>query len=274
MIQYIDSHAHLTMLDFQTDTYIRLMNDWANQGLVSILDVGTTAGDLQDRIALWEHCRTNTGAQTNLPRLYFSAGIWPSAEAIGNWKKHIDELEAHIKNVPRDTLVAIGECGLDRHWNRPESGSDLRCERELFTAQLDLARRYGLPVIVHSRDAAGETLEVLQDFPEVRGVVHCFSYGPQEITSFLECGWYISFAGNLTYKNAQELREALQATDITRLLLETDSPYLAPVPHRGKAANPSMVQYQYELAAHIKNIPLEDLARQVALNFSKLFIQP
>ncbi|WP_304223755.1 TatD family hydrolase [Gracilinema caldarium] len=274
MIQYIDSHAHLTMLDFQTDTFIRLMNDWANQGLVSILDVGITAKDVQHRIALLEHCRAKSGSQTNLPRIYFSAGIWPSEEAIGDWKKHIDELEIQIKNVPRDTLVAIGECGLDRHWNHPERGSDLRCERELFAAQLDLACRYGLPVIVHSRDAAQETMEVLQDFPEVRGVIHCFSYGPQEITSFLEQGWYISFAGNVTYKNAQELREALQAADITQILLETDSPYLAPVPHRGKKANPSMVQYQYELASRIKNIPLEDLARQVARNFSTLFIQP
>lgn len=273
MIPLIDSHAHLSMLDTGEQDLTSYLEEWYTAGLTTILDVGTRADDLQDRISLIQTGIHREGDERRRPQILFSAGIWPSEEAIKHRTLHIDELEGHIRRASGASLAAIGECGLDRHWNKVETGADLAGERELLEAQLDLAQRYKVPVIIHSRDAARETLEILKKFPRVRGVIHCFSYGYDEMKAFQDLGWYISFAGNVTYKSSQALREALKEVDIRRLLLETDSPYLAPLPHRGKAANPSMVRYQYEWAARIRNMPAEDLARQIARNFSELFIQ-
>jgi TatD DNase family protein len=272
----IDSHAHLSMLAEDEEALSNQIDEWISAGLTAILDVGTRSDDLEPRIGLVQKClcRRRDGENTTgdlMPTIRFSAGIWPSEEAIQNRQQHIDELEAQILKVPRNLLAAIGECGLDRHWNSSEQPALVRGEQELFEAQLDLARRYSLPVIVHSREAARETLEIIRAFPSVCGVIHCFSYGPEELLAFQDLGWYISFAGNLTYKNAQSLRDALGVVSMERLLLETDSPYLAPVPHRGKAANPAMVRYQYEGASQIKHLPVETIARQVFINFNTLF---
>lgn len=270
MIHLIDSHAHLSMLSTKPGAIQEYVDEWTSTGLTAIVDVGTKAGDLAGRIS----GSSSTFGTRSVPKIMFSAGIWPSDEAIRNRRDYIDELETQLQHTPRERLAAIGECGIDRYWNRPDLGSDRAGERELLAAQLELARRYSLPVLIHSRDGAQETLEVLKDFPSVCGVIHCFSYGRVELKAFLDLGWYVSFAGNVTYKNAHNLREALEAAPLDRILFETDSPYLAPVPHRGKPANPAMVYYQYELACHIKNLPLEYLARQVECNFTKLFIQP
>jgi TatD DNase family protein len=159
---------------------------------------------------------------------------------------------------------------LDRFHNRGDAGLG-RAETELFELQLQLALELDLPVIVHSRDAAQETLEVLQRYPSVRGVIHCFSYGKDESRLFLDSGWYLSFAGNVTYKNAENLREALRFVSEDRLLLETDSPYLSPVPHRGKSATPQMVEVTYRFAAELRGLPVERLAESVRINGSKLF---
>lgn len=267
MIPLIDSHAHLVMLKGEAGALETYIDEWISAGLTCIVDVGTKADDLEERIS----SISKTSGRPTGPKVLYATGIWPSEEAIQNRHTYIDELTAQIQRAPRELLAAIGECGLDRYWNRPEQGADIGGEQELLAAQLELAQRYSLPVIIHSRDAAQETLDMLKAFPKVRGVIHCFSYGKAEMQAFLELGWYISFAGNVTYKNAHELREALKAVPLDRFLLETDSPYLAPVPHRGKAANPSMVFHQYELAARLKNLPLDQLALQVESNFKKVF---
>jgi TatD DNase family protein len=169
----------------------------------------------------------------------------------------------------------VGECGLDRHWNTAEAGADpaagWRGEGELLDLQLDLAERLGLPVIIHSREAAAETAAILARRPAFRGVIHCFSYGVSEARTFLNMGCYISFAGNLTYKNAPEIREALKYVPPDRLLLETDSPYLAPVPHRGKPGEPGMVAETYTLAAELRKADPDELLERVGGNVRELF---
>jgi TatD DNase family protein len=136
---------------------------------------------------------------------------------------------------------------------------------------LDLAGRLKLPIIIHSRDAPEETAAILARHPEVPGVIHCFSYGKDEARKFLDLVYYISFAGNVTYKNAPKLREALLFVPQDRLLLETDSPFLAPVPHRGKPANPGMVVENYILAAELCGIGLIALGERIAENAESLF---
>ena len=250
---FIDTHAHLSIIKQNWKDIL------TNPEFGGIIDIGTDANDLKPRI----------DALSNFEKVAFSAGIWASAEAIAKRKDNIIILEKNIEKAPKNRLVAIGECGIDRHHNR--SNADLKGERELFELQLDLAKRLKLPIIVHSREAFQETLEIISNYPEIQGVIHCFSYGQSEARAFLNLGYYISFAGVLTYKNAEALRTACAFTPLDRILLETDSPYLAPVPFRGKPAQPSMVVETYKRACELLKINLEDLKNRIAENTSCLF---
>ncbi|MEJ5189245.1 MAG: TatD family hydrolase [Breznakiellaceae bacterium] len=284
MVNFYDTHAHLYALKTKhPDLYEALVkpsSDAAPEGRASpenpfpsfIIDVGTDPGDLLPR---WEAFAAD-------PQVYLSAGIWPGEQAIRTWSQQVEHLKQDIDRVlyspgsvgthqefPKPRLIAIGECGLDRHWNRdPQIWKQ---EHQLFEAQLYLAREYNVPVIVHSRDAARETAEILRSVPGVRGVIHCFSYGKEELSSFLDLGFFVSFAGNLTYKKRGPLQEALAACPLNRLLLETDSPYLAPHPYRGKACHPGMIHATYEEAALIHGMATEELAAQIRNNIQTLF---
>jgi TatD DNase family protein len=253
----IDTHAHLFYLAERGFDVAALLTGLFAEGFAGILDIGTDAGDLSGRVA----------AFSRFAQVRFAAGNWPYTEAIEQRHEKIARLEQEIGSFPAGRVAAVGECGFDRK-ETPEYSA---AERELLELQLDLARRTGLPVIIHSREAYRETLETLTAFPDVRGVIHCFTYGPQEAAAFLDLGYFISFAGNLTYKNAATIREALKVVPDDRLLLETDCPFLAPVPNRGKACEPGMVGFTYALAAEIRNTPLDALKVIAARNARSLF---
>jgi TatD DNase family protein len=257
----IDTHAHLSLLSGRGIPAEARLTELCATGFGGIIDVGTEADDLRGRI----------GAFARFEKVRFSAGIWPSPEAISGRNGRVRVLAGEIAAAPPGLIVAVGECGLDRHWTTVESGVDLAAEGELLEMQLDLARHLNLPIIIHSRDAATETAGILAAYPGVRGVIHCFSYGIPEAKRFLDLGYHISFAGNATYKNAISIREALGFVPSDRLLLETDSPYLAPVPYRGKSAEPGMVTETYALAAELRAVPLESLKEQIASNVRELF---
>jgi TatD DNase family protein len=271
----IDTHAHLSMLDeFNARFNARkegapafvgaaaLTQGLFDAGFGGIIDIGTQAGDLPGRIA----------AFSRFERVRFTAGLWPDPENIARRRELVPRLEREIAAAPPGLVVAVGECGLDHHQELPAGEDpDLAGEGELLEMLLDLAERRGLPIIIHSRDAAEETAAVLAGFPGVRGVIHCFSYGPAEARTFLDLGYYLSFAGNLTYKNARNLREALCYAPLDRLLMETDAPFLAPVPHRGKPSDPGMVAENYALAAELRGLSLHSLAAAIGGNVRRLF---
>jgi len=273
MHTYVDTHAHLSSLSRPgqggppgpgpESILGELFTDGAADGAAfgAIIDVGTEAGDLASRLERF-------GAW---PRVWFSAGIWPSAEAIAHRTDRLARLRAEIEGADTSRLAAIGECGLDRHWNRADNDADLAGEAELFDLQLRLALRHGLPVIVHSREAPEETAQRIAAVPGTRGVIHCFSYTRAEAFRFLDLGLYLSFAGTITYKNSGDLREALRAVPAERLLLETDAPYLAPVPFRGRPAEPGMIVHTYAAAAELRGASVPDLAALVARNAAELF---
>ena len=257
----IDTHAHLSMLLDRGISPEKRLEELFSQGFGGIIDIGTAAHDLAGRV----------DAFARFGRIRFAAGIWPYPEAIAGRRELTAVLEQQIRAAPPGRLAAVGECGLDRHWNTPEAGADITGERELFEAQLDLAKQHRLPIIVHSRDAAGETVEILSRYPELRGVIHCFSYGVPQAKAFLDLGYYLSFAGTLTYKNAEPLRDALRFVPADRLLLETDAPFLAPAPYRGNPAEPGMVGETYCRAAELRGISLENLKALAAKNVLYLF---
>lgn len=268
MVPLIDTHAHLSMLPEKSIDVHETLAALAAAGFGGVVDVGTRSGDLEGRLA-------DFGAY---PWISFSAGIWPSREAIAAVEEEVADLGLSIAAVKASSsgkrLVAVGECGIDRHWNRREEGADLEGERKLLALQAALALELDLPIIVHSREAAEETAEILSGFPGLRGVIHCFSYGPEEARRFLDLGFYLSFSGTVTYKKAEELRNAARIVPSDRLLAETDSPYLAPVPFRGKSADPSMVAHTYLALSMAREETPEATAGLIVENARTLFRLP
>jgi TatD DNase family protein len=269
----IDTHAHLALLEKRGLDPHKTLEEAFAAGLAGLIDISLEPGDLPGRVR--EFSRHS--------RVRFASGLWPHAASIAGRRELVPALEREIRSVlsgggPAGSPVAgeplvcaLGEFGLDHHYDGGDGGPDLAGERELMEAQLDLAEKLGLPVIIHSRDAPGETAEILAAHGGARGVVHCFSYGPEEARTFLDLGYFISFAGNLTYKNAPNIREACRIVPPDRLLLETDCPYLAPAPFRGKPAHPGMVAENYKLAAELRGEPPEEMGARIAKNVEALF---
>lgn len=301
---FSDTHFHFTIL--REDEHISrnsILTKMAQNGCAFALDVGVKADDFFPRVRLFEEelSKIEHPLRKKIADfIFFSAGIWPDAESIKNRAETISVLEKTISaakshsqksdsaqkaegEFPLDNkLVALGECGLDHHWNaaspdaRSEAdfGNDLLFgERELFEAQLSLAKQFSLPVIVHSRDAAAQTLECVKRSQFYNGIVHCFSYGLEEARAFLDLGWHISFSGSVTYakKSAlKQMRELIRFVPDERILVETDAPYLAPVPMRGKANNPTFIEHTYKYIAEIRNVEVERLCELVERNVFQL----
>jgi TatD DNase family protein len=278
---YTDTHAHLSRLS--DEVLAAIFSGHSNVG--AILDIGGDADDMAARIKKIAPYYKGTGLEgqvsaSRLPKLRFAAGIWPSHEAAVRRAELLPRLKAEIGAAnPRDgsdgggsfaaQVTAIGECGLDRH-GEEGAKKDAAAERELFEGQIDLARALNLPVIVHSRDAPNETIAILKNAGWNKGIIHCYSYSPAEAEVFLALGFHISFAGNITYKKTERLREALKMVSDDRLLLETDSPFLSPQKFRGHDNNPAQIFETYALAAELRGTSPEALAALVARNASQL----
>jgi TatD DNase family protein len=287
---FSDTHFHLQHL---ADGHIDLTQTFlalAARNCAFALDIGTKSDDLPRRISLAEQVfreiEDSQTAEKCRRMLHFSGGIWPAKEAILDRNAQVAALQSHLTVAlsVRRPLCALGECGLDHHWNpagvdlRSEDDFDsaiLRGEAELFEMQLDLARTLELPVIVHSRDAFEGTLGCIKNIGWHRGVIHCFSYGIEEARSFLDLGWRISFSGSITYTKKtrlDDMKRLLAFIPQDRLLLETDAPYLAPVPFRGQVNTPILVEQVYRFAAELLNLEIEALSALIDRNARELFL--
>ena len=297
---YSDTHFHFehTTIRDNKDNLIngsQVLEEMAKRKCYFGLDIGTESDDLLKRQA----CIDNAIAQikdTNLADrvrkfIYFAAAIWPSVEEIKDRFNSMKTLKAQIKEAEEskdnDTLnrkiIAIGECGLDHHWN--PSGVDGRCEsdfdqkmyeaeRELFEMQLEYAKELQLPVIIHSRDAFEDTLDCIKNIGYDKGIIHCYSYDEAAAKAFLERGWYISFSGSVTYtkkRNLEIMTSLIKSIPDDRILCETDSPYLAPVPFRGNINTPLLVEHTYKYIADIRKCSVEELCDKVDANIKNLF---
>jgi TatD DNase family protein len=256
-----DTHAHLSIVERQlgSSTISDIERAYALKPGEThssfILDPGTEPDDFS--------VRKNQYGDLSFVRL--AAGIWPGEKPI---KNPIPALEALERAVRDPECAAVGECGLDYHWMHGTK----QAQRDLFSAQISLARTYKKPLIVHSRDAASDTLDILKTEGQgVRIILHCFGYDAENAKKFLDAGCWISFAGNITYKKAESLRDAAAIIPLDRLLLETDSPYMTPEPHRGRPCTPLDIRATYELVAKLKRIDLYDLAKTVTSNARFLF---
>jgi len=223
-----------------------------------VLDAGDAAQAAQaDRLAeMWPGCR-------------FAVGVHP--HVARDFADRLDRFESWVREalVARPAACAIGEIGLDYHYDL----SPHEIQRELFRAQVRLARDLDLPVVVHTREADADTVTILQEEGrgEVRGVFHCFSGSADLASAALDLGFAVSFAGILTFPNAADLRKVAASIPADRLLVETDCPYLAPAPHRGRRNEPAWVVQVLEKLAEVRGEPIEEVARAVDLNFTWVF---
>jgi TatD DNase family protein len=250
----IDSHAHLDDARFSEDREAVLQRAW-DSGIRAILTIGNGAGpdDMGCGIPIAEAH----------PWVYTSVGIHPhDASRVEN---HHYEL---MKGLSRhEKVVAIGEAGLDYHYDN----SPRETQREVFRAQANLARELNLPLIVHTREADEDTKEILREAAPSRGVIHCFTSGDELADFALDLGFCISFSGIVTFPNARSLAEIARRVPPDRILVETDCPYLAPVPHRGQRNEPGFVSDTARFIANLRGVAPDDLAAQTSANFERLF---
>jgi len=269
---FTDSHAHLEIVAQRLGlpAVEDVVAAYAMQSEELVLDIGVDPGDLYRRRALVEKSiaiktempGTSSTSATELP-IRWAAGIWPGREALENAQAAIDALERDIDSG----VDALGECGLDYYHMEGEA----EAQRALFGAQIELAMNKGLPLVVHSREAFRDTLELVKRCAlHIPVVIHCFGYGPQEAEAFLQAGCYLSFAGNVTYKKSQLLRDALSLVPQERLLLETDAPYMNPMPDRGSPSSPLDIERTYRAASALKAIDIEALRTIVASNLRRI----
>ncbi|MCR5285686.1 MAG: TatD family hydrolase [Treponema sp.] len=292
---FSDTHFHYrTMTSNSQVNGQEVLEELAKRDCKFALDIGTRSDDLLERQALLEktiaQIKDSKLAEKVRNYLYFSAGIWPDMDSIHKRFECIKELEEQIQkansgdeDILHRRVVAIGEGGIDHHWN--PAGVDGRCEedfdrktylaeRELFELQLQLAKKMDLPFIVHSRDGFEDTLDCIKNAGWNKGIIHCYSYGLEEAKSFLDLGWYISLSGSVTYtkkKNMEAMEELIKYIPSDRLLCETDAPYLAPVPERGTVNTPVKVEHTYAFVSQIRGISKEELSDLVDKNVKVLF---
>ena len=250
---YFDTHAHYDDAAFEADRDA-LLSALPEFGVGLAIDPGCDVESSRAAVALAER----------FSHVYAAVGLHPeNCQGCGQAELAvIRELAAHPKTV------AIGEIGLDYHWdtNPPKA-----FQQELFRLQLELAGELDLPVIVHDRDAHGDSLAIVEEYPEVRGVFHCYSGSAEMAQILLERGWYLGFDGPVTYKNARKAREVAEVTPTERILLETDSPYLSPVPNRGRRNDSRNLPYIAQTLAAWKNMDPDKLARIAMENGRRLF---
>lgn len=252
---FVDSHCHLSFPELR-DRIADVRSAMAQSRVDRALTVCTT---LEEFDAVHRLALTNDN-------LWCSAGVHPDSEGVR--EPTVDDLVERAK-LPR--VVAIGETGLDYYRLGTRSVEEMAWQRDRFRVHIRAAHRCGLPLIVHTRSASEDTLAILREEQAASGVFHCFTETAAVAEAALELGFHISFSGILTFRNAVELQQVAAMVPLERCLIETDSPYLAPVPHRGRSNQPAWVTHVAAKLAEIKGIAVEEVALATTKNFDALF---
>jgi TatD DNase family protein len=258
---YTDSHCHLNFPELETNL-TQIQQDMADAQVTRALLISTKLETFPDvhRLAMAHD------------HFWCTAGVHPDEEGVQ--EPSLDDL-LRIGQSPK--VVGIGETGLDYYRLGDRSVADMEWQRLRFRRHVRAARQLGLPLVIHTRSASADTLAILKEEGEdgsagsVGGVFHCFTESAEVAKAALDLGFDISFSGILTFKNAQDLRDVASWVPLERMLIETDSPYLAPAPHRGKTNNPSYVPWVAKQIADLRGLTVEAVGEQTSRNFDRLF---
>lgn len=237
-----DTHAHYDDEAFNEDRAV-LLQSLSEHGIEAVVNVGASIQTTKNTLELMK----------KYPFVYGAVGVHPSET-----EELSEDLMTWLKAVAQEPkVVAIGEIGLDYHWDEPARD----VQKKWFVRQLELAREVKLPIIIHSRDAAQDTLDVMkaEHAEEIGGVIHCFSYGVEMAREYLNMGFYLGIGGGLTFTNAKKLKEVVEYMPLDRIVLETDCPYLSPVPNRGKRNSSLNLPYVVEAIADLKQVTPEEV---------------
>jgi TatD DNase family protein len=254
-MRLIDSHCHLNYPGLAERQDEVLANARA-AGVTGFLNISTRQSEWGEVV----------GAAERNPDVWASIGVHPH-EADAHPDLGMSELTSAASHP---NVIAIGECGLDYHYDK----SDRAAQRDRFEAHIEAARESGLPLVVHTRDAEEDTAAILEQAVNkggVRGVLHCFTGSYRLAKKGLDLGFYVSLSGIVTFKNAQDLQHTARKLPSDRILVETDSPFLAPVPHRGQTCEPAFVADTARFVAELRGVPVKELAQQTTANFFTLF---
>jgi TatD DNase family protein len=254
---YVDSHCHLSFPELHEQLPV-ILADMRAAGVGGALCICTAMEEFERVHAL----------ATGHDNLWASVGVHPDTEGMTE-----PDLETLCAWARRPRVVAIGETGLDYFRLEGRSLADMEWQRERFRVHIRAGRRLDLPLVIHTRQASDDTLAILKEegAGAARGVFHCFTETAEVARAALELGFLISFSGILTFRNAADLREVARLVPLDRCLIETDSPYLAPVPHRGKTNTPAWVPHVARQIAELKGVPVEAVADATRVNFEQLF---
>ncbi|MBS0289422.1 MAG: TatD family hydrolase [Proteobacteria bacterium] len=254
---YIDSHCHLNMLELKPyeDDLGKVLAQAKEQGVNHLLSVAVTLEEHEKLVSIAKQ----------FPQVFISAGLHPTENPEVALDVKVLDAQANHPSV-----VAIGETGLDYYRNEKAM---LQWQQERFQQHIACARRFHKPLIIHTRAAKEDTLALMriEKADEVGGVMHCFTEDWDMAKQAMDLNFYISFSGIVTFKNAQQIQDVARKMPLDKMLIETDSPYLAPVPHRGKSNVPAYVAFVAQFISEIRNEPLDKIAEQTTKNFFALF---
>jgi TatD DNase family protein len=253
----VDSHCHLDYPDFAAEGLAEIVKRAQAAGVGHFLTICTRIAEFDKVIAVAEQ----------FPFIHCTVGTHPHhAAEESEMNITADEIVPYTKN-PK--VVGIGETGLDYHYNHSPAAE----QQKTFAAHIEASLEANVPLIIHTREADDDTIRLLREVGQgkARGVMHCFSGGQKLAQQSLDLGFYISFSGIITFKKADELREVVKYVPLDRILVETDSPYLAPLPHRGMRNEPAFVAHTAQMAAQLKGITMEEVAAKTTENFFQLF---
>ena len=248
-----DTHAHYDDEQFNEDR-VELLNSMEEQGVGTIVNVSAT----------YNSCRKVIALAKEYPFVYAAVGIHP--DEVGSLN---EETFVQMKELfKEDKVVAVGEIGLDYYWdNEPRE-----VQKKWFIRQMELARELELPVLIHSREAAADTMEIMKEHAKgLSGVIHCYSYSKEMAQEYIKMGFYIGIGGVVTFKNAKKLKEVAENIPLTSIVLETDCPYMAPEPNRGKRNNSAYIRYVAEKIAELKGITYEEVVEQTEKNAREMY---
>lgn len=251
-MNFIDSHTHLVLKQFGDDRD-QVIQQALSSGITHIVQSCDNLEEIKENLILTKKYRN----------LYSSVGIHPHEAKL--WNSNTKELI--FKYTREEKVIAIGETGLDFYYNYSPKDVQLL----VFKEHIKIAKECSLPLIIHCRDAFSEAIEILKEEKAEEGVFHCFTGDLKSAQEALKLGFYISWSGILTFKNASDLKEVAKEISLSRTLIETDCPFLTPVPHRGKRNEPKFVRYVAEELAKIKNVSIEEVGEITSGNAKRLF---